>query len=112
MKKMKKASKATASKNKKTASKKGGKFSLINHLHEALLTLATATKTGQVKIKRSELKTAIENAFTTGAKIAASGQRVRFPVIGVLARRDVKSRKAVKGVNPFTGEEIVIKSGP
>ncbi len=97
---------------KKTTAKKGGKFSLINNLHEAILTIASASKNGQVKIKRSELKNAIENTFLTGAKMAATGQRVRFPVIGVLARRDVKPRKAGKGVNPFTGEEIMVKARP
>jgi nucleoid DNA-binding protein len=115
MKKKTTAKKATAAKKttaKKTTAKKGGKFSLINNLHEAILTITTASKNGQVKLKRSELKNAIENTFLAGAKIAATGQRVRFPVIGVLARRDVKSRKAGKGVNPFTGEEIMIKARP
>ena len=98
---------------KKPAKKaKSGKFSVINELHEGLLTIASASKTGQVKIKRSELKNMIENTFLGAAKIAASGQRVRFPITGVLARRDVKSRKAGKGVNPFTGEEIMIKARP
>ncbi len=106
------ATKATKmTKTKKTA-KKGTKFSLVNELHEAILTLATTSKTGGIKLKRSELKNAIETAFATGAKMAASGQRVRFPVIGVLARRDVKPRKAGKGVNPFTGEEIMVKARP
>lgn len=105
---MKKAKKAA-----KTAKKsKSNKFSLVNELHNAILTIATASKNGQIKLKRSELKNSIENAFTTAAKQAASGQRVRFPVIGVLARRDVKARKAGKGKNPFTGEEIMIKARP
>ena len=116
MKKKTTAKKATAKTTKaapkKFAAKKGTKFSLINNLHEALMTIATASKNGQIKLKRSELKNAIENTFMTGAKMAASGQRVRFPVIGVLGRRDVKSRKAGKGVNPFTGEEITIKARP
>ena len=115
MKKMNKKTKTTTAKKtnttKKTA-KKGGKFSVINELHEGLLTIATAGKNGMIKIKRSELKNLIENTFLSGAKVAATGQRVRFPVIGVLARRDVKSRKAGKGTNPFTGEEIMIKARP
>lgn len=111
MKKTKKTTK-TATKTKKTASKKGTKFSLVNELHAAILNLATTSKNGAIKVKRSELKNAIETAFIQGAKMAASGQRVRFPVIGVLARRDVKSRKAGKGVNPFTGEEIMVKARP
>ena len=109
----KKTAKTTAKKTTtKTAAKKGGKFSLINELHEAILSMATAAKNGQVKIKRADLKAALENTIIAGAKRAASGERVRFPVIGVLARRDVKGRKAGKGVNPFTGEEIMVKARP
>jgi nucleoid DNA-binding protein len=109
----KKTAKTTAKKSTtKTAAKKGGKFSLINELHEAILSMATAAKNGQVKIKRADLKAALENTIVAGAKRAASGERVRFPVIGVLARRDVKGRKAGKGVNPFTGEEIMVKARP
>ena len=112
MKKTKKTVKtAKASPAKKTA-KKGGKFSVINELHEGIVAIATAGKNGIVKIKRSELKNLLENVFLSGAKVAATGQRVRFPVIGVLARRDVKPRKAGKGVNPFTGEEIMVKARP
>ena len=107
----KKTAKTAAKKSTKTA-KKSTKFSMINDLHEAVLAIALAGKNGQVKIKRADLKTAVENAFITGAKRAASGERVRFPVIGVLARRDVKGRKAGKGVNPFTGEEIMVKARP
>jgi nucleoid DNA-binding protein len=113
MKKNKKTTKTTAkTATKKTASKKNTKFSMINELHEAVMNIATASKNGQIKVKRSDLKNAVEGAFMLGAKKAASGERVRFPVIGVLARRDVKARKAGKGVNPFTGEEITIKARP
>jgi nucleoid DNA-binding protein len=116
MKKNKKTTKTVAKKTTTKAAakttKKNTKFSMVNELHDAILTLATASKTGQVKIKRSELKNAVEGAFMMGAKKAASGERVRFPVIGVLGRRDVKARKAGKGVNPFTGEEISIKARP
>jgi nucleoid DNA-binding protein len=54
----------------------------------------------------------LENAFSTGAKTAAGGERVRFPVIGTLVRKEVKARKAGKGVNPFTGEPMEIKARP
>jgi nucleoid DNA-binding protein len=110
----KKTAKTTTAKKTttKTAAKKGGKFSLINELHDAILSMASAGKNGQVKIKRTDLKMALENLIHMGAKRAASGERVRFPVIGVLARRDVKGRKAGKGVNPFTGEEIMVKARP
>jgi hypothetical protein len=116
MKKNKKTTKTTAKTTTKKAApkaaKKNTKFSMINELHEALGTIATAGKNGQVKIKRSDLKNVIEGTFLHGAKKAASGERVRFPVIGVLARRDVKARKSGKGVNPFTGEEITVKARP
>ncbi len=113
MKKTKKTTKtATKAMTKKTGTKKNMKFSMISELHNAMLTIATAGKNGAVKIKRSELKNAVEGAFLMGAKKAASGERIRFPVIGVLGRRDVKARKAGKGVNPFTGEEITIKARP
>ena len=90
--------------------KKSKKYSFLGELHEAILKAAGVTRQGSVKIKRSELKAAIEAAFDKGAKLAASGERVRFPVIGALVRREVKPRKAGKGVNPFTGEEVMVKA--
>src|SRR3954470_20235630 len=92
--------------------KKKSKYSFINEVHQALLTNATVTRSGEVRIKRSDLKNVIETAFTSGAKAAASGERVRFPVIGALVRKEVKARKAGKGVNPFTGEPMEIKARP
>lgn len=70
------------------------------------------SRSGQIKIKRAELKAVIENAFMAGAKVAAGGERVRFPVVGALVRKEVKARKAGKGVNPFTGEPITVKARP
>ena len=112
MKKNTKPAKKTAAKATKKPAKKSGKFSVINELHEAIVGIATASKTGEVKIKRTDLKNILEEAFMKGARVAATGERVRFPVIGVLARRDVKPRKAGKGKNPFTGEEIMVKARP
>ncbi len=96
---------------KKTA-KKGTKFSFINELHESILKAATVAKNGEVRVKRADLKKAIEDTFTTGVRAAAKGERVRFPVIGAIVRREVKARKAGKGVNPFTGEPMTIKARP
>lgn len=92
--------------------KKKTKFSVINELAESLVKCASTTRSGEVRIKRSDLKTCLETAFDKGAKAAASGERVRFPVIGTLARKEVKARKAGKGVNPFTGEPMEIKARP
>ncbi|MGZ3696869.1 MAG: HU family DNA-binding protein [Bdellovibrionota bacterium] len=92
--------------------KKKGKFSFINEVYETVLTHATVGRGNTVKLKRADVKAAIENAFLEGAKHAAGGERVRFPVIGALVRKDVKARKAGKGVNPFTGEPIDVKARP
>jgi nucleoid DNA-binding protein len=69
------------------------------------------TKKG-FKVKKSELNTAIQQAFEAGVAAGAKGQRVRFPSIGAMAWREVKARKAGKGRNPFTGEEIMLKARP
>jgi nucleoid DNA-binding protein len=88
------------------------KYSFINELHEALIAAAQVSRNGTVRIKRAELKNIIETAFVKGTKAAAKGERVRFPVIGALVRKEVKARKAGKGTNPFTGEPMTIKARP
>jgi nucleoid DNA-binding protein len=92
---------------KKTAKKK---YSFINELYEGVMGITEVSKSGVIKLKRSDLKNIIETTFTREAKLAAGGERIRFPVIGALVRRDVKPRKAGKGVNPFTGEAIEVKA--
>jgi nucleoid DNA-binding protein len=92
--------------------KKKSKYSFLSEIQESITKAAQVTRKGEVRIKRSDLKSALENAFITGAKAAASGERVRFPVIGTLVRKEVKSRKSGKGVNPFTGEPMEIKARP
>lgn len=94
---------------KKTGKKK---FSLINELYEGVMKQSEVTRAGTIRLKRSDLKKLIEDAFMQGAVKAAGGERIRFPVIGSLVRREVKARKAGKGVNPFTGEQIDIKARP
>ena len=93
-------------------SKKKTKYSFIGELQTSLLNCASTTRRGEIRIKRSDLKNCLEEAFAKGAKVAASGERVRFPVIGALGRKEVKARKAGKGVNPFTGEPMEIKARP
>lgn len=94
------------------AKKPTKRFSIINEMHESLLKTAVVTRKGEVKIKRTDFKKIFEDTFMRGAKLAAGGERVRFPVIGTLRRADVKARKGGKGKNPFTGEEITIKARP
>ena len=88
------------------------KYSFINEVYEGVLKCANVSRSGQVRIKRGDLKACIEGAFISAAKQAASGERIRFPVIGALVRKDVKARKSGKGVNPFTGEPMDIKARP
>ena len=92
--------------------KKKGKYSFINQVYDGVARCASVSRKGDVRIKRSELKACLESAFMEGARAAASGERVRFPVIGALVRKEVKARKAGKGVNPFTGEPMEIKARP
>jgi nucleoid DNA-binding protein len=92
------------------AKAKKTKFNLVNELYENLLKTAQVTKTGAIKLKRTEVKALIETVFESGAKRAASGERVRFPIIGALVRKEVAARKAGKGKNPFTGEDMTIKA--
>ena len=91
---------------------KKSKFSFINEMHEAVMKAAEVTRRGEVRIKRSDLKAAVEKTFQQAAVAAAGGERVRFPVVGALVRKEVKARKAGKGVNPFTGEAMEIKARP
>lgn len=92
--------------------KKKSKFSFVNHVYEGVLSSATVGRNGKIKLKRGDVKAALEKAFNDGAVAAAGGERIRFPVIGALVRRDVKARKAGKGVNPFTGEPTTVKARP
>src|SRR3954464_12074245 len=95
-----------------TMAKKKTKYSFINEVYESVLKSAEVTRKGQVRLKRADLKNAVETAFVNGAKAAAGGERIRFPVIGALVRKEVKARKSGKGVNPFTGEPMEIKARP
>ena len=92
--------------------KKKTKFSFINEVYEGVLQKAEVNRKGQVRLKRSELKDCIEKAFLNGAKAAASGERIRFPVVGALVRKEVKARKSGTGTNPFTKEPMSIKARP
>jgi len=88
------------------------RFSFIDELNERILRTIQITRRGEAKLKRGDLRKALDEAFEVGVRKAAGGERVRFPIIGTLARKDVKARKAGKGRNPFTGEEIMVKARP
>ena len=100
---------------KKAANKKkttNQKFSFIDEVIEGVLEIAETARDGSVRIKKSEMKKVLDSAFENAALTAARGERVRFPVIGILSRKDVAARKAGKGINRFTGEEIMISARP
>ncbi|MGE4232251.1 MAG: HU family DNA-binding protein [Bacteriovoracia bacterium] len=88
------------------------KFSFLDDLHGRVEKAISVTRSGEGRIKRGDLRNALEATFNSAATKAAGGERVRFPVIGALVRKDVKARKAGKGVNPFTGEPMTIKARP
>ena len=88
------------------------KFSFLDEVHGRLLKVVEVTRKGEPRIKRTDLRATLEESFIAGVKASAGGERVRFPVIGALVRKDVKPRKAGKGVNPFTGEEVMLKARP
>jgi nucleoid DNA-binding protein len=95
------------------AKKPTKKFNIVTELYEGLLKSAQVTRAGTVKLKRSDVKALIETTFTTAAEHAVKGERVRFPVIGALVRKDVAARKGGQKVtNPFTGEPMVMKARP
>lgn len=88
------------------------RFSFLDEAYGRVLKNIEVTKQGEARVKRAEFRKAVESAFEAAAKASASGDRVRFPVIGALVRKDVKARKAGQGVNPFTGEPMTIKARP
>lgn len=83
-------------------------------LHEELEKAANGTRrTGtSIKLKKSDVRHAVESVFEHAVHAGANGQRVRFPVIGAMAWREVKARRAGMGKNPFTGESIMLKARP
>jgi nucleoid DNA-binding protein len=109
---IKKTVKKTATTAKKTAAPAGDKFSLIDEILTGIMNTAEVSPKGEIKLKKSDLKATLESAFENGLIAAAGGQRVKFPVIGTLVRKEVEARKAGKGVNPFNGEPMIIKARP
>ena len=88
------------------------KFSFLDEVMNRLQKTITVTRAGEARLKRGDLRKTLDEAFLAGVKAGAGGERVRFPVIGALVRKDVKARKAGKGTNPFTGQPMTIKARP
>ncbi len=93
--------------------KSNSKFSFIDAMHEGVLEIAEAGKNGTVKIKRTDLKALLEKTLQSAVKSASGGDRVKFPVIGTLMRKDVEARKGGKRPDPFNpGQEMIVKPRP
>ncbi|GIX41857.1 MAG: hypothetical protein KatS3mg129_1590 [Leptospiraceae bacterium] len=104
--------KNTKKSNDSSKNKTSKKYNVIDDLHEQILKIATVNSKGEVVIKKADLKKALEEVFTNASKEAAKGNRVRFPVIGILTMKDVPARKAGKQKNPFTGEMVDVPARP
>lgn len=101
---------------KKAAKKKAGKskanakrYSFVEDLHERILDIVEVNSRGAVKIKKTDLKSVLEDTFDNASRVAAGGDRVRFPVIGALVRKEVKAVKGGKYIDPFSKEEKIRK---
>ena len=82
-------------------------------LHEELDKAVNNGRRGPaIRIKKADVRHAVESVFEHAVRLGANGQRVRFPLIGAMAWREVKARKAGMGKNPFTGESIMLKARP
>ena len=109
------AKKAPAKKAAKKVIRKpaaGKKYSFIDDVHERMLEIAEVGRNGEVKIKRTDLKVALEGAFESAVILSAGGDRVRFPVIGTLIRKDVAARKAEMKFMPMLGREAMVSARP
>ena len=95
---------------KKTATNK--RYSFVDDIHARVLDITEVAKNGTVKIKRIDLKRVLEEAFEEAAVRSAGGERIRFPIIGTLVRKEVKPLKAGKYLDPFSGEEKMRKARP
>ena len=84
--------------------------SLVTKLHEEISASIEVTRKGEPRLKRAAVREIVDSVFEEVALRAARGERVRLPVIGALARKDVVARKAGKGINPFTKEPMKIKA--
>ena len=96
----------------KTSKWTGSSFAALLHAELEKAANGTRRTSTTFRIKKSDVRHAVEQVFEQAVHAGANGQRVRFPVIGAMAWREVKARKAGMGKNPFTGESIMLKARP
>lgn len=107
---VKKATKKTAKKKSTANTSSTDKFSFVDEVLNGVLETAEISPRGEIKLKKSEMKSILESAMESATKAAARGDRVKFPWIGTLMRKDVPARKAGKTTNPFTGEPMTVSA--
>ncbi len=103
---------ATLKKNKTSNSKSNKKYNFIDHLYEEILNNIHVNDKGKIEFKKSDLKQILETVFTQASREAVKGNKVKFPIIGILSMKDIPARKAGKQRNPFTGEMIDVPARP
>jgi nucleoid DNA-binding protein len=107
------ATKKTTKKAPATKAKaSNGKYSFLDSLLEGVVESTSVNKKGEVVLKKSDLKQALEASLLEAGKAAARGEKVRLPVIGTLMMKDVAARKAGKALNRFTGEMVDVAARP
>ena len=97
---------------KKRLAEKWKGSSFANRLSEDLAKSIKVNRKGEAKLKRSDVRKAVEGVFAEAAAHAAKGQRVRLPVVGALTRKNVPARSEGQGINPFTKQPYTIKARP
>lgn len=101
---------ATPKKTKDSKSNK--KFNFIDNLYEEIINKIQVNAKGKVEFKKADLKKILETVFTEASKEAVKGNKVKFPVIGMLSMKEIPPRKAGKQKNPFTGEIVDVPARP
>lgn len=97
---------------KKKKNSKSEKYNLIEDFHSKILSTITVNSKGTVQLKKNDVKKILEEVFTNASKEAVKGNRVRFPILGILTMKNVPARKAGKQKNPFTGEIVDVPARP
>ncbi len=103
---------ATSKKTKTSNGNSNKKFNFVDNLYEEILNKLQINAKGKIEFKKADLKKILETVFTDASREAAKGNKVKFPVIGILSMKDIPARKAGKQKNPFTGEMIDVPARP
>ncbi len=87
-------------------------YNLIDDFYSNILKHVTINSKGTIQLKKSDVKKILEEVYRNASKEAVKGNRVRFPILGILTMKQVPARKAGKQKNPFTGEIVEVPARP